>query len=198
MLRTTRTTRDLRPALVKDRARDSGCGHVVDHQRRSESGQHGRLRGVRRLRVRDSDTCRFGPDRGERSRGRDALQLGCGHAANGPVRCRSSNGVTTNHALVYLSNGGSNSWTAVLERAGNALVFTSSAFTRTTGTWIRLSVMTAFDNLYMYVDGVLMGTIATASVGTIATRVALYTFGVNADFRNLKTWDSALNPSTPF
>jgi len=66
--------------------------------------------------------------------------------------------------------------------------------------------MTAFDNLYMYVDGVLMGTIATAGAGTIATagagtiatRVALYTFGVNADFRNLKTWDSALNPSTPF
>lgn len=109
-----------------------------------------------------------------------------------------ASGATSSYALVYLKTSDGTNWVVCEERAGVAVVLTSSGFTRSAGAWMRVSVMTTLRGINMYVDGTLMGTVAFGSnPGTIGTRVRLYATNVNADFRNLKTWDNAMNLVDP-
>lgn len=109
-----------------------------------------------------------------------------------------SSGSTSGYTVSYLQTSDGTNWTMYSERDGIAIVYTSSSFAKTAGAWMRLSLTATPGALNMYVDGTFIGSTAIAGAGSRGTRVALYTYGLAGDFRNLKTWDSILNPPPPF
>jgi hypothetical protein len=112
-----------------------------------------------------------------------------------------STGSSTGYALAYFAVSGS-TWTLCEERSGSVLVYTSATLAGgnlpVLGSWIRLSILTTHNYLKIYINGVLYVSMDVTLMGTLGSKIRLFSMGMNVDFRNLKTWDSILNPPSPF